>query len=334
MSIVVSPRLLRLIALAVAIRGAEAASAQVVASERATLTQTLSGTEISIDYSRPSARGRSTLFGGQVPWDEVWTPGANTNTKFRFSKDVTLGGETVEAGTYGVWMQVREEGPWRLMLHGDTTLFHTQHPLLEDGILDVPATHELARDFVETLTFDLQELRADGARLVMAWGFHRVSADLGVDPGFVVTVSDAEGARYVGAWILDESMGVPPDSMQAAIKAGLAEDDVPAFEAYVRTASEPQAIELHHEAGHLRIVNPVMDAIMASVEGEGWETVLLPRAEGIFEPGTLFRGELAFAGDRGLWEFEFDDTGRAVAFVIRDPADEIVGRGARAGEGG
>ena len=64
-------------------------TAQASASERSTLTQIISGTEIEVDYARPSVRGRSPIFGGIVHWDEVWTPGANDATTFRFSRDDT-----------------------------------------------------------------------------------------------------------------------------------------------------------------------------------------------------------------------------------------------------
>ena len=52
------------------------AHAQIRASERGTVTQTVDGTTIKIDYSRPQARGRDNLYGGQIHWGEVWSPGA------------------------------------------------------------------------------------------------------------------------------------------------------------------------------------------------------------------------------------------------------------------
>ncbi len=52
------------------------AAAQIRGSEAGVTAQTVDGTTLTIDYSRPSARGRA-LFGELVPWDVVWTPGAN-----------------------------------------------------------------------------------------------------------------------------------------------------------------------------------------------------------------------------------------------------------------
>ena len=68
------------------------------ASELAQFTQIISGTEIEVEFSRPSLRGREVIFGRQIPWGEVWTPGANRATTIRFSKDVVVSGQAVAAG--------------------------------------------------------------------------------------------------------------------------------------------------------------------------------------------------------------------------------------------
>ncbi len=54
--------------------------AQIRASERSTVSQTVDGTVITIDYSRPQLRGRTDRWGGEVPWGKKWTPGGNWAT--------------------------------------------------------------------------------------------------------------------------------------------------------------------------------------------------------------------------------------------------------------
>mgnify|MGYP001818410770 CR=1 FL=1 len=66
--------------------------------------------------------------------------------------------------------------------------------------------------------------------------------------------------------------------------------------------------------------------------------ILLPRAEGIFDTGTLLRGDLASAEadgpSGGFWEFEFDDAGRAVRVLGRAAQDDrILLRAERSGGG-
>ena len=66
------------------------------------LQQTVGLTEVTVEYSRPSMRGR-TIFGDLVPYDKVWRTGANARTKITFDKDVNFGGSEVKAGTYAIY---------------------------------------------------------------------------------------------------------------------------------------------------------------------------------------------------------------------------------------
>ena len=70
-----------------------AVSAQVRASEPALVAQTIDGTRLTVEYSRPRARTRDSLFGRVVTWGEVWTPGANLATTLEVGKDVKINGQ-------------------------------------------------------------------------------------------------------------------------------------------------------------------------------------------------------------------------------------------------
>ena len=84
----------RRLAFSMALLGASpsAAAAQIRASEIGTMSQIIDGTKITMEYSRPRARGRDQLFGHVVHWNEVWTPGANWATTFETNKNITLNG--------------------------------------------------------------------------------------------------------------------------------------------------------------------------------------------------------------------------------------------------
>jgi len=79
-------------------------SAQIAASEFSTISQSVDGTVISIEYSRPSRRGRDTLFGGVMAYGQVITPGANMATTIEFSNNVKIDGNAIPAGKYSVWI--------------------------------------------------------------------------------------------------------------------------------------------------------------------------------------------------------------------------------------
>ena len=73
------------------------------ASPSAKLMQTVGLTDVEIEYSRPSAKGR-TIFAadGLVPFGKVWRTGANAISKITFSDDVMVEGNKVPAGSYGI----------------------------------------------------------------------------------------------------------------------------------------------------------------------------------------------------------------------------------------
>jgi len=70
-------------------------------SQRGTVMQRIGTTDMTVDYSRPSVKGR-TIWGEVVPYGEVWRAGANENTTFTTTHDLSIGGKTLPAGTYGL----------------------------------------------------------------------------------------------------------------------------------------------------------------------------------------------------------------------------------------
>ena len=82
-------------------------------SPKATVEQRVGLTDISVEYSRPGVRGR-TIFGDLVPFGKTWRTGANSNTKVTFSSDVSIDGQTLNAGSYGLYT-VPNENSWEIM---------------------------------------------------------------------------------------------------------------------------------------------------------------------------------------------------------------------------
>ena len=66
-------------------------------SPKASVSQTIGFTEVTINYSRPGVKGRK-IWGGLVPYNKVWRAGANEATKITFSKNVRINGEKLAAG--------------------------------------------------------------------------------------------------------------------------------------------------------------------------------------------------------------------------------------------
>jgi hypothetical protein len=312
------------------------------ASEQATFTQVISGTEIEIEWSRPSLRGREVIFGRQIPWGEVWTPGANMATTIRFSKDVVLSGTPVPAGRYSVWLRVSETEPWRLALHADTILPHSAHPPIEEAVLHVGVERGRTDHLQESLAWDLDRIRLDGAELVMHWGRDRVSLPLEVDPGIELATSPADAAPLVGHWIYDDSPSLPTHEQIVRFTAGDADNPTARYFEVLISAPRPRPIEIRYDeaSGLVHFVDRLTEAAEAAFySGDGadpevvYGQALLPRAPGFFAVAGSFGGEVSAVNPRfaPLVEFEFDEGGLAVSFTIRNPRDEVVGSGVRAG---
>jgi hypothetical protein len=101
--------------------GLTVASAQIktpAPSPACKLTQMVGLTEITVEYSRPSVKGR-TIFGSLVPYGEMWRTGANKNTIVTFSDAVKIGGKELKAGSYAVFT-VPNKGSWDIIFYTDT----------------------------------------------------------------------------------------------------------------------------------------------------------------------------------------------------------------------
>jgi Protein of unknown function (DUF2911) len=179
---------------------APSASAQIRASERGSVSQTVDGTMIAVDYGRAQARGRDSLFGKVVRKDEVWTPGANQATTFEASKDVTVGGKPLAAGKYSVWMVSDPASQWVLYFHKNAALFHTQHPKTAEMALAVPVEHSDGAEHVEVLTFDFPRVTKTGTELRLRWGRTIVPIEIGVTPTLVRAMTAEQTAPYVGSY--------------------------------------------------------------------------------------------------------------------------------------
>ena len=106
------------LATAVTLLAAPAAQAQIItpqASPKSTVTQRVGLTDITIAYSRPSAKAR-TIFGTVVPFGKRWRTGANATTSIKFSDEVTIEGKKIPAGEYGIYT-IPNKTEWLVVLN-------------------------------------------------------------------------------------------------------------------------------------------------------------------------------------------------------------------------
>ncbi|HSU14913.1 DUF2911 domain-containing protein [Longimicrobium sp.] len=137
-------------------------------SQPAMLVQRIGGTELTVRYNRPSARGRR-LFGGIVPWDSVWCPGADEATQLRTTSDLAIGSAVLPGGAYTLWMVPDSAGAWTVIFSRAADAYHVPYPGTRRDALRV-RIHPRAAPYVETLEYALPVATPDSAVLEMRWG--------------------------------------------------------------------------------------------------------------------------------------------------------------------
>lgn len=148
-------------------------------SPEATVNYVKGDLKIDITYCRPYKKDRK-IFGGLVPYDEVWRTGANKATTFTTNKDLTIGGKTLPAGKYTLWT----------MPHADNWSIFFNKKMYNWGInMDGKASRDPAEDVVavtapvEALPEEMEQftISVEDAKvptLVFAWDKTKVAVPL------------------------------------------------------------------------------------------------------------------------------------------------------------
>lgn len=285
------------------------------ASEQASVAQTVDGTRLTVEYSRPRARGRTGIFGTTVKWGRTWTPGANTATTLAVSKDVVIEGVSVPKGRYSVWIKV-VEGPWELLLDRDSTRWHTQPPKAADSVLRIPVKRE-TRAFLDVLTWSFPEVGADGTTLVMQWDTVAVPLHVTVgSPQSRATAADA-ARRVVGRYDLQwtkESGVTTSDTTQA--KGDTTKQQAPMRNTFT----------VRHEGGELRAT---MDPPLSPMPGFGDWLLVPAKGADAYWTGRLLNGQVMSIDRDMTLRFDVAD-GRARGFEIRSgPEDKLMAKATR-----
>lgn len=137
-------------------------------SPSAKLTQTVGLTEVTIEYSRPAMKGRK-IFGELVPFGQLWRTGANANTKISFSDDVTIGGTSVKAGEYAIFVKPTAT-TWEVILYNDTSNWGTPQNWDDAKVVSTAVVPVNLMPYkTESFTIAIENLTNNGADLTFSW---------------------------------------------------------------------------------------------------------------------------------------------------------------------
>ena len=135
-----------------------------IPSPRKEMKGSIGGATITVNYGSPSVKGRN-LWGGLVPYDQVWRAGANEATSIEVSKDITLGDKTLAAGKYGFFLYPKEDGAWEVIFNEVSDQWGAYDYDKSKDVARVMATPTMVDDSSETMDFMIE-----GNNLVLRWG--------------------------------------------------------------------------------------------------------------------------------------------------------------------
>lgn len=271
--------------------------AQVRASERATVSQTIDGTTITIDYARPRVRGRGEPFGDIVYiGDHRWTPGANWATTITSDKPFRMNGQDVPEGTWSMWIDL-EENSWTMILDPEDSLFHTAPPEDSDEQIRF-ALERREGPFIESLLFWIPETRIDGFDLLLSWGRTQVPLEVEVESTVQTVVAEADGQLLEGAyewtWIVSDSA---------------ADEDTP---------STPLPFDVSWEDGHVQAVS------VWEGTDEPFHSWIMPLGADWYQLGWVEDGELWELFDFWALQAVRDERGKLLGFDVKAEDDSLV----------
>jgi len=163
-------------------------------SPSATARQTIGLTDVTVEYHRPAVKER-TIWGGLVPYDQVWRAGANDNTTIELEHDVMIEGKLLAAGTYGLHM-MPSAADWIVIFSKNSTSWGSfTYDEAEDALRVTVKPRSAA--FQERLSYRFDDLENESATLVLHWEKLEVPVAIGVDTKQLTLASIRKELRHL-----------------------------------------------------------------------------------------------------------------------------------------
>src|SRR5213080_4255212 len=151
-------------------------------SQAADVKQRIALTDITVKYHRPLVNGRK-IWGGLVPYGKVWRAGANENTTIEFSDPVSVEGQPLTKGIYGLHM-IPNPDSWTVIFSKSNTAWGSYSYKQEEDALRVNVKPRPLAEMKEALEFEFEDLKPESTAVTLKW------EKLGVP--FTVSIKDSE----------------------------------------------------------------------------------------------------------------------------------------------
>jgi hypothetical protein len=151
-------------------------------SQAAEVKQRIALTDITVKYHRPLVNGRK-IWGGLVPYGKVWRAGANENTTIEFSDPVSVEGQPLAKGIYGLHM-IPNSDSWTVIFSKSNTAWGSYSYKQEEDALRVNVKPRPLAEMKEALEFEFEDLKPESTAVTLKW------EKLGVP--FTVSIKDSD----------------------------------------------------------------------------------------------------------------------------------------------
>lgn len=137
-------------------------------SPKAVLNQTVGLTDVTLEYSRPSSKGRI-VFGDLVPFGKLWRTGANGNSTITFSDDVVIKGTKLPKGKYAIFTTPKAD-MWEIIFYSATDNWGIPENWDASKVVVSTNVDPMMLNLpVETLTMSINNLTNDSGTLDISW---------------------------------------------------------------------------------------------------------------------------------------------------------------------
>jgi len=158
------------------------ASAQITKpslSPRIKTEQQVGLANVKLEYGQPNKQDR-VIFGQLIPYGKVWRTGANSSTKISFDREVSLSGNKIPAGTYGLY-SIPEKNEWTIIIHKNEKLWGAGNYDANNDLLRFKVPVQKLENKLETLSIHFESFHANGGDLVINWEQTKIVIPLFVD---------------------------------------------------------------------------------------------------------------------------------------------------------
>jgi hypothetical protein len=126
-----------------------------------------------IKYHAPAVRGR-TIWGGLVPYGEVWVTGAHSATTFEIDRTIVIDNKEVVAGKYALFT-IPDKDKWTIIINRNWDQHLADEYDQKDDVLRVTVTPEIINNIQERLKYSVTAKDDNNGAVMIRWEYVKVS---------------------------------------------------------------------------------------------------------------------------------------------------------------